>query len=152
MNLQAASASDYPVLLKIWEDSVRASHDFLPEERLQALKSLLLDSYFPQVNLWLWQDAAQQRLGFVGVAEANIEMLFVQPQAQGLGIGKARPAEDRGERRHQRGRSRKALDASYAGSHEINPKLNFFNEKLKPFFIEKTPSKLIIADIKKDIF
>lgn len=35
---------------------------------------------------------------------------------------------------------------------EINPKLNFFNEKLKPFFIEKTPSKLIIADIKKDIF
>ena len=34
MNLQAASASDYPVLLKIWEDSVRASHDFLPEARL----------------------------------------------------------------------------------------------------------------------
>ena len=89
MNLKPASASDYPVLLQIWEDSVRASHDFLPEARLQALKPLLLDSYFPQVNLWLWQDAAQQCLGFIGVAEANIEMLFVHPQAQGLGIGKA---------------------------------------------------------------
>ena len=75
MNLQAASASDYPVLLQIWENSVRASHHFLPEARLQALKPLLLDSYFPQVNLWLWQDAAQQCLGFIGVAEANIEML-----------------------------------------------------------------------------
>lgn len=89
MNLKPASASDYPVLLQIWEDSVRASHDFLPEARLQALKPMLLDSYFPQVNLWLWQDAAQQCLGFIGVAEANIEMLFVHPQAQGLGIGKA---------------------------------------------------------------
>ena len=57
-----------------------------------------------------------------------------------LGIGEARPAEDRGEARRQRGRSRKARDASYAGRHELNPKLTIATVFSAIFLMEEGES------------
>jgi len=38
--LQKASEVDFPILIDIWEKSVRATHDFLPEEEINNLKRL----------------------------------------------------------------------------------------------------------------
>ncbi|MCC2617798.1 GNAT family N-acetyltransferase [Aestuariibacter halophilus] len=79
---------DYPALLQVWEDAVRATHDFLPEANLQALKPLLLSDYFDAVTLRCVKDKAGAIVGFVGVAQGNIEMLFVAPEHFGQGLGK----------------------------------------------------------------
>ena len=46
-----AKAADYPMLVDIWEASVRATHTFLAEADLQRLRSRLATDYFPAVEL-----------------------------------------------------------------------------------------------------
>ncbi len=79
----------YPTLLKIWESSVRATHDFLPEEEIQALRALLENLYFPAVTLSIARLVEEGSIvGFVGTSENRIEMLFVDAAQRGKGTGK----------------------------------------------------------------
>lgn len=86
--IQIASNQDFPVLIEIWERSVRATHDFLPEAELNELKPLILNEYFQHVLLHKYVKDGQIA-GFVGTSPDNIEMLFIEPDFRGQGIGKA---------------------------------------------------------------
>ncbi|NNE65566.1 MAG: GNAT family N-acetyltransferase [Pyrinomonadaceae bacterium] len=88
MQVEEVSPEDYPELIEVWEASVRATHDFLSEEDINFLKPLILDEYFDSVELRCVSDEDGEILGFVGVADDNIEMLFVSPDSHGNGIGK----------------------------------------------------------------
>lgn len=87
MNINKVEKADYLRLLEIWEASVRATHDFLAENDLQQLKPLILEQYFDAVDLRCAKDAEGDILGFCGVHDGNIEMLFISPDARGKGIG-----------------------------------------------------------------
>ena len=94
-------ASEYAVLVRIWERAVRATHDFLPEERLLFYKEALPRDYFPQVELTLARaEAGGPPRAFMGISPpgvgpdgfplpAKLEMLFVDPARHGRGIGRA---------------------------------------------------------------
>lgn len=85
--LKIASEVDFPILIDIWEKSVRATHDFLPEVEICNLRPLILNEYFPQVLIHQYlQDG--QIVGFLGTSNDNIEMLFIHPDFRGKGIGK----------------------------------------------------------------
>ncbi|WP_151816217.1 GNAT family N-acetyltransferase [Acinetobacter soli] len=85
--LQKASEIDFPILIDIWESSVRATHDFLPEEEINSLRPLILNEYFHQVLLHKYvQDG--QIVGFIGTSNDNIEMLFIDPEFRGKGVGR----------------------------------------------------------------
>ncbi|MFC5625616.1 GNAT family N-acetyltransferase [Algoriphagus winogradskyi] len=81
--------SEYPQVVELWEASVRATHEFLPEEDIQFFKPLILNEYLKAVELNCVRDDSGKILGFSGVAEGNLEMLFVHPVFAGKGIGKA---------------------------------------------------------------
>ena len=89
MKIEPAIKTDHEVLLKVWETSVRQSHDFLSEQDIAALKPLILAHYFDAVDLRCVKDTAGNILGFCGVDDGNIEMLFIAPQNMGCGIGAA---------------------------------------------------------------
>lgn len=80
--------SDYPELARIWEDSVRATHDFLPDSYISMLKSLLLNQYLEAVMLICSKDTQQRITGFAGIAAGKVEMLFIDPEHRGQGLGK----------------------------------------------------------------
>ena len=82
-----ASNKDYPVLVKIWESAVLATHDFLSEEDFLFYKSQL-PFYFQHVSLYVFKDESLTVKGFLGVSEDNIEMLFIENESRGMGIGK----------------------------------------------------------------
>ncbi|MEG0009544.1 MAG: GNAT family N-acetyltransferase [Aeromonas sp.] len=87
MKIDAAQKCDHPTLIGIWEASVRATHHFLPEADIGALRPLILEHYFDAVHLYCArQDGVI--VGFIGVADGNIEMLFVAPEAMGQGVGR----------------------------------------------------------------
>ena len=88
MNIDTVGKADYLRLIEIWEESVRATHDFLSEDDLQELKPLILEQYFDAVDLRCAKSANGEILGFCGVSNGNIEMLFISPEARGKGIGK----------------------------------------------------------------
>lgn len=87
MNIDIVEKADHLRLLDIWEASVRATHDFLAEEDLQQLKPLILEQYFDAVDLRCAKNSNGEILGFCGVHDGTIEMLFVSPDARGKGIG-----------------------------------------------------------------
>ena len=90
--ITSVAAEEYPALIDIWEASVRATHDFLPEANIQRLRPLILNVYLAAVTLRAARDDSGRLLGFAGVHEGKLEMLFIDPACRGSGVGKARLA------------------------------------------------------------
>ncbi|MEJ8803286.1 acetyltransferase [Pontibacter sp. H249] len=86
--ITSATPSDFEELVHVWEASVRATHDFLSEEDIQYYKPLILNEYLYAVELACMRDAENAILGFAGVADGKVEMLFVHPNYRGKGVGK----------------------------------------------------------------
>ncbi|MEY8723522.1 acetyltransferase [Bacteroides stercorirosoris] len=78
--------TDYPRLIEIWESAVLNTHDFLKEEDFLYFKKQL-PVYFQYVTL-LGFEQAGDLVGFMGIADGNLEMLFVDNDCRGAGIGK----------------------------------------------------------------
>ncbi|WP_435653414.1 GNAT family N-acetyltransferase [Enterobacter cancerogenus] len=89
MNMEVGTPIDYPSLLKVWESSIRATHDFLEEQDIQALRPLILHTYLPGLTITLARRSYDHSIvGFTGVSKNRIEMLFVDADQRGKGIGK----------------------------------------------------------------
>lgn len=88
LTIRKATPPDFDALAEIWEASVRATHDFLPEQNIRALKPQVRERYMPQIPMLLAADEAGEPLGFIGCHENRIEMLFVSPESRGTGVGK----------------------------------------------------------------
>lgn len=78
--------TDYPRLIEIWESAVLNTHDFLKEEDFLYYKRQL-PVYFQYVTLVGFEQEGILA-GFMGIAEENLEMLFVDNEYRGTGIGK----------------------------------------------------------------
>lgn len=89
MIIRQANAADYPQLLDLWLRSVRATHHFLQASDIDALLPQLRDVYLPAVELWVAVDTEDRPLGFIGLNETHVEMLFIDPDLRGQGIGRA---------------------------------------------------------------
>lgn len=76
-------------LLKIWEGSVRATHLFLSEEEILNIKKYVPEAIGGVPVLLVAEDEDGEPLGFMGLADSMIEMLFVAAEGRGKGTGKA---------------------------------------------------------------
>jgi putative acetyltransferase len=79
---------DYNEVVNLWEASVRATHHFLKEEDIQYYKPLILNTYLDAVELKCVRNEEGKIIGFLGVADQNLEMLFIHPDYRGKLIGK----------------------------------------------------------------
>jgi putative acetyltransferase len=86
MKIESALPSHFERLVAIWESSVRATHHFLQESDIAALRPLLLNAYLPNVNVVIARDAHGEIHGFIGVDENRIEMLFVDDASRGKAL------------------------------------------------------------------
>ena len=81
--------SDFDALTEVWEASVRATPDFLPDSYIVLLRQLVRDQYLDAVMLICCKDPTSKRItGFAGVAAGKVEMLFIHPDFRGQGVGK----------------------------------------------------------------
>ena len=88
MKIETALPTHFERLVAIWESSVRATHHFLQESDIAALRPLLLNAYLPNLKVVIARDDAGVIHGFLGVDENRIEMLFVDDTSRGKGVGK----------------------------------------------------------------
>ncbi|MDN3693094.1 GNAT family N-acetyltransferase [Chryseobacterium tructae] len=84
--IREINKADYPQLMRIWESSVLSTHDFLKEEDFNYYKKEI-PGYFEHVTLLGFEENGAL-IGFMGVAEGNLEMLFIHNDHRGKGIGK----------------------------------------------------------------
>lgn len=74
-------------LLDLWEASVRASHHFLTEADIRMLSPQAEEALRHVDTLCIMQDN-RRCMGFMGVQERKIEMLFLHPDYFRKGLGK----------------------------------------------------------------
>ncbi|OBY60102.1 acetyltransferase [Pseudomonas sp. AU12215] len=89
MLIRQRIAADNPRLLDIWLGAVRATHDFLQPSDIDALLPLVRDVYLPAVEVWVAVDADDCPQGFIGLNDNHVEMLFIDPDCRGRGLGRA---------------------------------------------------------------
>jgi len=89
MEITTIKPEEYNALLSLWEDSVRASHDFLSDEDIEFLKPIVRDQALPNLTLRGIRNGEGRIIGFIGISERAVEALFVSPKAFGKGAGKA---------------------------------------------------------------
>lgn len=76
-------------LLEIWEKSVQATHAFLSEEEILKIKEYVPGAICGvETLLVLFDKGENSPLGFMGIENKKIEMLFLSPDARGKGFGK----------------------------------------------------------------
>lgn len=73
-------------MMAIWESAVKATHTFLTKNDIEALKPEVKKAFQLIDQLYGYYDP--ELLGFIGVQQDKVEMLFVANKARGNGIGK----------------------------------------------------------------
>jgi putative acetyltransferase len=86
--IERAAAADFVEITEVWEASVRATYHFLKEEDILYFKPLILNEYLYLVNLFCIRDEQNRIAGFLGTSVDKVEMLFINPEYRGRGIGK----------------------------------------------------------------
>lgn len=80
-------AADNPHLVAIWLRSVRATHRFIGEQQLAELQPLV-ERYLPALSVWV-ADIAGLAGGFIALDDNKVEMLFIDAEQRGKGLGSA---------------------------------------------------------------
>ncbi len=75
--------------LPVWERSVRATHTFLSDAEIATIKTYVPEAFKGVQHLVLaYDDDNDTPLGFMGINEHNLEMLFLDPAYRGQGLGR----------------------------------------------------------------
>ncbi|NTX77737.1 acetyltransferase [Serratia proteamaculans] len=89
ITIRARAAQDNAQLVEIWQRSVRATHHFLTEDNIAQLYPLVLNDYLPAVDVWVAEDRPGHPCGFIGLSGNKVEMLFIDAEQRGKGVGRA---------------------------------------------------------------
>lgn len=84
----AIGPAEYPALAAIWRRAVDATHDFLAEADRDEIAARLQSDYFPAVVLSVAERDGRP-VGFSGVLDGSLEMLFVDAPHRAGGVGSA---------------------------------------------------------------
>ena len=75
-------------LVAVWEASVRATHTFLTDEEVLRIKAYVPMALTGIAHLVVVTDEAGAPIGFMGVQDGVVEMLFMDPHQRGKGLGR----------------------------------------------------------------
>lgn len=75
-------------LLRVWEDSVRATHLFLSDGEIINIREYVPQALTGIAHLIIAEDDAGEPVAFMGIQEGSLEMLFIENAQRGKGIGR----------------------------------------------------------------
>ena len=75
-------------LLDVWKSSVKATHLFLSEDEIENIKKYIPQALKEIPHLLIVENENQIPVGFMGIVEQHLEMLFISREERGKGFGK----------------------------------------------------------------
>lgn len=75
-------------LLDVWENSVKATHLFLSDDEINHIKQYVPQALESVPHLIVAENEKGKPVGFMGIADQMLEMLFVSNESRGQGIGR----------------------------------------------------------------
>jgi len=83
----AYQEKDHDRLVDIWHKAVVHTHTFLTEKDIQFYHDIVKNGALKEVEIWVELNEDAEPIGFIGLNETMIEMLFVDPKYHGKGTG-----------------------------------------------------------------
>jgi putative acetyltransferase len=80
--------TDLEEMVRIWYEASVIAHSFIPASFWALQKSAMKEKYLPLAENFIFEDEGQLA-GFISLAGENVCALFVAPEMQGRGIGRA---------------------------------------------------------------
>lgn len=77
-----------PVLMNIWEASVKATHHFLSTSEIEHIKAYVPQAIKGVEHLIIVEHESGTPVAFMGTENDRLEMLFLAPEERGKGIGR----------------------------------------------------------------
>lgn len=74
-------------LLKVWESSVKATHLFLSTDEISNIKQYVPQALHSVPVLVVAKNENGNPVGFMGIVDKMLEMLFISNESRGQGIG-----------------------------------------------------------------
>jgi putative acetyltransferase len=97
--IRRSRAADLDTLVRLWERSVRATHDFLTEADIDELRPLVREALSDDaLEVWVLTETTERPIGFMGLAGHDIAALFLEPAIRGQGGGRRLVAHAQGLR------------------------------------------------------
>lgn len=75
-------------LVVVWEGSVRATHLFLSDKEVLDIKEYVSQALAGVQYLYVAENDEGVPLGFMGIQDRKLEMLFIDASQRGTGVGK----------------------------------------------------------------
>ena len=75
-------------LLNVWESSVKATHLFLSDDEIKNIKQYVPRAILEIPILVVAKNEAGNPIGFMGISDKSLEMLFIEDKSRGFRIGK----------------------------------------------------------------
>lgn len=89
IEVKGRAASLIEQLLQVWESSVKATHLFLSQNEMENIKEYVPQALKEISFLIIAENESQIPVGFMGIAEQHLEMLFISHEERGgKGLGK----------------------------------------------------------------
>ncbi|OZB95113.1 GNAT family N-acetyltransferase [Paenibacillus sp. XY044] len=85
--LMAYQEKDHDHLVDLWYRAVRKTHTFLTEEDMSFYRRIVDEQALKHVEVWVVKDDSGIPVGFIGLDGSMVEMLFVDPDRHGQGVG-----------------------------------------------------------------
>ena len=75
-------------LLPVWESSVKTTHKFLSDEEIAEIKEYVPQALAEIPHLIIIENDNDQPVGFMGIVDHHLKMLFISSTERGKGYGK----------------------------------------------------------------
>lgn len=87
--IRRSQPADAPLLVALWDRSVRATHSFLAEAEIAYYRPLVEEFLAGEsLELWVLTDSSNVPIGFLGLSAHAIEALFLEPVYRRRGYGR----------------------------------------------------------------
>ena len=87
-SIRQYSKHDLPALMSSWENASAIAHPFLTSEFQDKVRQDIPSLYLPNADTWV-AEVNGTVVGFIALLGNEIGALFVEPEFQGKGIGRA---------------------------------------------------------------
>lgn len=88
IEVKQRSATLIADLVTIWKQSVQATHSFLSSKEIEKIKHYVPQAVTEVATLVIAENEAGKPVGFMGIAEGTLKMLFIAPEERGRGLDK----------------------------------------------------------------
>lgn len=89
ITIRQSRADETGRLYEIWQDAVRASHDFISADDMAEIELMVKTEYLPGQDFWVAADEDDRPVGFMRLEGTHVDSLFVVPEKHGQGVGRA---------------------------------------------------------------